>query len=345
MAEQLIPVIIRALDANGEPVAAAEATWYEAGTTTPLTVYTDTALSTAAATPQVADASGVFPQVFVAAGVTAKVDVVDPDTAASLPGYPLDNIALAPDLTADRTIAGDWTWTGVIGLSGTDNRIQSKDTGDPTTHNQIAFVHRDEFFGAEVRDDADAFVDYAWLVGVDASGAVSHKLRIGSEDQFNVDNVAWWPGTDDAVDAGKSTRRLDDVYATNATIQTSDEREKRDFRGLTDAEKRAALRIKDAVQIWRWKKAVEEKGDNARWHTGPVVQTVIGIMEDEGIENPYEYAFVIGHPDETTPVTRREKRIDGAGNVTYVDVPTGETRYVPMGLRATELQWFVLAAL
>lgn len=80
----------RALDANGNPVGAAEAYFYRQGTTTPLTVYSDAAGSSAHPSPLVADANGVFAAVFNTSAFNVKVDVKDPDTDASLPGYPID---------------------------------------------------------------------------------------------------------------------------------------------------------------------------------------------------------------------------------------------------------------
>lgn len=107
MADQLTPNDWRALDANGDPVSGALAYWYEAGTSTPLTVYTTSALTTPHASPQVADANGVFTQIFVASGTAAKVDVKDPDTAASLPGYPQDNVPISSSAASAASISFD----------------------------------------------------------------------------------------------------------------------------------------------------------------------------------------------------------------------------------------------
>ncbi len=117
MADQYTPNHWIALDANGDPVAGALAYWYEAGTSTPLTVYTDSALSVAHATPQVADANGVFAQVWVAVGTAGKVDVQDPDTATSLPGYPQDNVGVS---AGSGATASTITFAPVTGNTATD---------------------------------------------------------------------------------------------------------------------------------------------------------------------------------------------------------------------------------
>ncbi len=81
MANQLIPALPRATDANGDPVSGAKALFYQTGTTTPVTTYTDEALSVAHSSPVVADASGKFAQVFIGAGTQVKVVVNDADDA------------------------------------------------------------------------------------------------------------------------------------------------------------------------------------------------------------------------------------------------------------------------
>jgi len=83
--------VTRAVDANGDPVSGAKLTVYLAGTTTAVTTYSDEALTTAQAVPVVADSSGVFAPIYVEAG-SYKVDITDPDTGASLPGYPVDYV-------------------------------------------------------------------------------------------------------------------------------------------------------------------------------------------------------------------------------------------------------------
>jgi len=60
-ASSLVPFI----DPNGDPYGSAIAYFYSAGTTTPLTVYQDAGLSVSHDSPVVANASGIFPAVFL----------------------------------------------------------------------------------------------------------------------------------------------------------------------------------------------------------------------------------------------------------------------------------------
>ncbi len=115
MADQLAPVLWRAIDANGNAVASAEANWYETGTTTPLTVYSDAGLTTPHASPQVADSEGIFSQVFIAEGTAAKVVVTQPSGGATL--YTIDPVPNAR--VSDTDITGtSLTLTGDISVAG-----------------------------------------------------------------------------------------------------------------------------------------------------------------------------------------------------------------------------------
>lgn len=88
------------LDGNGNLVPNARAYFFAAGTTTPLTVYQDSAGTTPHASPVVASA-GAFPAVFTTAAL--KVDIREPD-GTSLPGYPSDEYYVTPSSTGASTI-------------------------------------------------------------------------------------------------------------------------------------------------------------------------------------------------------------------------------------------------
>ena len=78
-----------AQDADGNPVSGAQAYFYDTGTTTPQTVYSDSGLTTAHPVPLVADASGNFADVYTSGSTGIKVNVTGPDGIV-LPGYPVD---------------------------------------------------------------------------------------------------------------------------------------------------------------------------------------------------------------------------------------------------------------
>jgi hypothetical protein len=97
---------------------------------------------------------------------------------------------------------------------------------------------------------------------------------------------------DNVIDLGTSSARFDDVYATNGTIQTSDRNEKQDIEALTDAETRAAVAAKGLLRKFKWKSAVEEKGDEARTHFGIIAQDLQDAFTAEGLDAG-DYAMFI----------------------------------------------------
>jgi len=90
--------VTRAVDANGDPVSGALLTVYLAGTTTSVTTYQDSSLSTAHASPVVADSSGVFAAIYLDPGAY-KVDITDSE-GTSLGGYPVDDVLVSPEALA-----------------------------------------------------------------------------------------------------------------------------------------------------------------------------------------------------------------------------------------------------
>jgi hypothetical protein len=97
---------------------------------------------------------------------------------------------------------------------------------------------------------------------------------------------------DNAIDLGNSAVRFDDIFATNGTIQTSDQNEKQQIASLTSAEITAALAISKLFKTFKWNDKVEAKGDAARTHTGVIAQDVEAAMTDAGLDAG-DYAFFI----------------------------------------------------
>jgi hypothetical protein len=89
---------------------------------------------------------------------------------------------------------------------------------------------------------------------------------------------------DNTKTCGTATFRWSTVYAGTGTINTSDEREKRDIEDPSDAEIRAISRVLGQIRKYRWKDAYEEKGDGARIHFGVIAQEVLAAFEAEGLD-------------------------------------------------------------
>lgn len=92
------------------------------------------------------------------------------------------------------------------------------------------------------------------------------------------------PFTDNDVGLGSVSLRWAQLFAGTSVINTSDEREKQDIAALNDAEKRVALALKGLVKKFRFKDAVQAKGDAARIHIGVIAQEVKLAFEAEGLD-------------------------------------------------------------
>jgi len=89
---------------------------------------------------------------------------------------------------------------------------------------------------------------------------------------------------DNAIDLGRSAHRFREIFCANGTINTSDKNEKQDIEELTDAETRVAVAAKGLLRKFKWKSAVEEKGDEARIHFGIIAQDLQDAFTAEGLD-------------------------------------------------------------
>jgi len=175
-------------------------------------------------------------------------------------------------------------------------------------------------------------------IGTNGSG----RLCIGSGDtglDFEAGNNAIRPcsgssgaARDNAIDLGRPDVRFDDIYATNGTIQTSDQNEKQQIAALTDAEMTAAKAISALFKTFKWNSAVTEKGDAARTHAGVIAQDVQAAMTAAGLDAG-DYAFFISST----------WYVDADGNEVEADAE-GAIEKNRKGIRYPELLAFVGAA-
>ena len=184
---------VRALDANGNPVAGARAFFYTSGTTTPVTVFSDAAEQTPHPSPLLADAEGVFPPVF-RSGQPIKVDVQTPG-GESLNGFPLDPVLTVP---ASGAAASQVSFEPTEEIPGTNvqaaiERVQENLVTDAlntikeikeaaarpalaTTGDGAAYVLDP---GADLRREAlDVYDQYVFRANSDSTGAVTLDVTL-----------------------------------------------------------------------------------------------------------------------------------------------------------------------
>ena len=67
------------------------------------------------------------------------------------------------------------------------------------------------------------------------------------------------------------------MFAANGSINTSDERLKTELLDIESAELEVAQQLKSCIKKYRFKDAVDEKGDRARIHFGGRANSPIDI--------------------------------------------------------------------
>lgn len=201
---------------------------------------------------------------------------------------------------------------------------------NPTSDANVVFASvsgasNNVFFGNSTNTNS------AYLV----SGTGNVFLAPGNVSRVEVGNNYLRPFTDNVTSLGGASYRWTEVFAATGTINTSDEREKQDISALDDAEKRVAIAIKGLVKKFRFKDAVQKKGDGARIHVGVIVQDVMAAFQAEGLD-PMRYGIVCYDQWEENPEV-----LSDDGTVISQAVQAGD-RY---GVRYEELLAFVISAL
>lgn len=132
-------------------------------------------------------------------------------------------------------------------------------------------------------------------------------------------------GVDNVCDLGTAQNRFKDIYATNATINTSDRNAKQDIAVIDDN----ILEAWDKVSLvsFKFKDAVEKKGDDARIHTGYIAQDIKEELNKYGIDACRYGLFCYNSWDAQEEKSHEEEMTDEEGNaeiVKVIDTPARE---------------------
>lgn len=154
------------------------------------------------------------------------------------------------------------------------------------------------------------------------AGVISFALdggtRFSLNSLANVSSVIFSPATDNMLSLGTSIFRWSVVYAGTGTINTSDEREKRDIQDISDELLDAWAGVE--WKAFRFNDAYAEKGEGARWHFGAIAQQVRDAIDAAMGEGTAVRLGLVCHdawdaaPAET----------DGEGNETAPARPAGD---------------------
>ena len=131
--------------------------------------------------------------------------------------------------------------------------------------------------------------------------------------------------TDNEYDLGTATHKWKDIYATNATINTSDRNAKQNISIIDDKLLHAWGNINPV--LFKFKDSVENKGDNARTHAGYIAQDVKEELKKYGIDACDYGLFCYNSWDAQEEKSHEEERTDEKGNsktVKVIDTPARE---------------------
>lgn len=187
---RLSPVFPRAWDANGDPVPGGELHVYYARSVSEAEVFSDAALSVAMANPQIADANGIFAEMYVPSG-EYKIVVKDADGATL---YSADNLVVQggdavyfdsiADAEAGFAGSAEYLWIGDLQYRASASDVVIT-TADGATFSPAGLV-RPEHWGAvadgatDVTDEVASAVAFGngacWLLG--AAYYVTNRFRL-----------------------------------------------------------------------------------------------------------------------------------------------------------------------
>lgn len=124
--------------------------------------------------------------------------------------------------------------------------------------------------------------------------------------------------SENPANLGTSAHRWKDIYATNATINTSDRNAKTSIKNIDDN----LLKAWDEVSLvsFKFKDAVEKKGDNARIHAGYIAQNIQEELNKYGIDACKYGLFCYNSWDAQEEKSHEEERTNEKGDVEIVKV-------------------------
>ncbi len=274
------------------------------------------------------------------------------------------------NLLINKTTGDFGVTTGLEFLAGSDNILYA------TSDDQVPCIFRRNTSDGTIimlRKDGTtvgSIANNSTNLKVDGVGAL--ELSENGTTRVYVDSGGFFPFLDNTYDIGSGGLRFDDIFATNGTIQTSDQNEKQQIASLTDAEITAAKAISKLFKTFKWNDAVAAKGDNARTHAGVIAQEVRTALEAEGLDAG-NYAFFMSNTwwetqtdvpaveaveaqdavldDDGNIVTEAVEAVEAQDAYTRTDIydtaeeaPEGATERTRLGIRYPELLAFVGAA-
>lgn len=228
------------------------------------------------------------------------------------------------------------------GVGGNDLNILNRNNGVMTFHTNNTECMR-------IEADGDIWSNYGgggstvWrrdmIFRSETSGTYGSGIHFTDNATMPVDSTGSF--NNGIENLGIGSYKWNTLFAANGSINTSDINKKQQISELSDSEMAVAKRISALFRTYKWNDAVEEKGDNARIHTGVMAQHLQQAFTDEGLDAT-KYAMFCS--DTVYEVINED------GNVTdfytqAADIPEGvdTTTRIELALRYSEVFAFICA--
>lgn len=122
------------------------------------------------------------------------------------------------------------------------------------------------------------------LMGSDTTGLGFIQAGAGGFDNISPYNPTNGSVLNGVISLGRVGAQWDDIYSVNAVTVSSDQNLKQDIEALDEAETRVAIACKGLIRKYKWRSAVEKKGDEARYHFGVIAQDLQAAFAAEGLD-------------------------------------------------------------
>lgn len=211
------------------------------------------------------------------------------------------------------------------------------DTNLSSKANDSDVVHKsgDEIIGGVKSFNDVVLGEQSGVIRIGNNGEGNHFCTLNYDGQIYNLSKQFVSASDNEYNLGTSSHKWKDIYATNATINTSDRNAKTSIENIDDN----LLDAWDNVNLvsFKFKDAVEKKGDDARIHAGYIAQNIQEELNKHGIDACRYGLFCYNSWDAQEEKSHEEERTDENGNtktVKIIDTPArdaGETyglRYI-----------------
>lgn len=178
-------------------------------------------------------------------------------------------------------------------------------------------------------------------------------LMFGTSSTPGVGNVAWrisndlqefLPQTNGVQNIGRATAKIDQLFAKNGVINTSDARKKTTVRSLSPALVSIGVALAKEIGHFQWLDDLATKGNDARAHFGMTVQRAAEIFAEHG-EDGYAYGALCYDKWDRHEETMAEAVLDDDGNVVTPAVVNVVEAGEVYSFRISELHWLIIGAL